>query len=231
MSKKRKGRPNPRDICPVSECKKASISIQNHPEHFSATGEAANARNMLRCVLYEMWMLANAVQVLRKNDWPDEMIYQHPKLKQFDPSELIKRSALVSFRILLVFLYPPNEEERGDDFQLKDFSAFGADQNAFPQPRFIGFEDGGPFTKESINKYIAHLTWTRINKSKCIPQPKFKKGTEAIVQNSRTLLNDAWRFVKTVTKHADFPPFQSDSAFGYLAMFNEAMKRLGSSER
>ena len=222
-----------RDVCPIchdsgGRNKGPRITIQDDPSHFDPKGEPANSVNMLRCVLYEMWTLAAAVQALqdlriRKTaQWPTELTYDHPKLGPFDPSELIQRSALVSFRLLFGFLYRENNE---DDFELKDFEEFGVSGDDFLAPDFDDGFGNKAFTTESTNKFVAHLTWTRINKSKCIPQPKFEPGVKSIVENCKRLLQDAERFVQIVSEAATFPAL-CPSADGYRNMFFETMRRI-----
>ncbi len=83
------------------------------------------------------------------------------------------------------------------------------------------------FTKQSINKYIAHLTWVRINKPECIPQPKFKRGDKAVISNAKKLLNDAVVFVKTVTDTSNSNHVKLDKdGQGYRVIFDEAFKQL-----
>lgn len=221
------------DICPICRDKGGRnkgprICIKDEPSHFEPKGEPANSVNMLRCVLYEMWTLASAVQALQKfrirrtAKWPEDLTYDHPELGPFDPSELIQRSALVSFRLLFGFLY---REDNGDDFELKNFEGFGVSTDDFPVREFDDGFGNTAFTTESTNKFVAHLTWTRINKSKCIPQPKFEEGVESIVTNCKLLLQDAERFVRTVTEDPTFPAI-CPSAHGYRTMFFETMRRI-----
>ena len=142
---------NPKDGCP--EC---TMTIRTTPSHFS--GPPADYPQMVRCVLYEMYMLASSSSALSYS-WPESTIYEHPKLGPFTPSEGLKRSALISFRLLREFLYNPNSL---DDFSLNDFVHCGATRPK--EPAFVGLENGKGFTIKSINKWVAHLTWVRINK-------------------------------------------------------------------
>jgi len=221
------------DICPTcrdrdGRNKGPRISIQDEPAHFDPKGEPANSVNMLRCVLYEMWTLAAAVQALQEfrirkmARWPDQLTYDHPKLGPFDPSELIQRSAHVSFRLLFGFLY---RENSGDDFELKDFEGFGVSRDDFPAPEFDDRFGNKAFTTESTNKFVAHLTWTRINKSQCISQPKFEEGVELIVKNCKLLLQDAERFARKVSEAPSLASL-CPSADGYRTMFFETVRRI-----
>ncbi len=83
------------------------------------------------------------------------------------------------------------------------------------------------FTKESVNKFIAHLTWARINKPSCVPQPKFAAGIDATITNARLLLEDARAFV---TATCDPPNANGvtldDDGQGYRMMFEEAFAQL-----
>ena len=83
------------------------------------------------------------------------------------------------------------------------------------------------FTKESINKYVAHLTWARINKPKCIPQPKFRRGDDATFTNARKLLEDARNFVNAVSDPRNPNRIELDEdGLGYRKIFKEAFDRM-----
>lgn len=90
---------NPKDKCPIKGCKK---SIHSDPAHFD--GEPASPETMLRCVLYQMYVLASSALALQ-TDWEATLRFRHPKLGEFTPSEPLRIAALISFRILYDFLY------------------------------------------------------------------------------------------------------------------------------
>jgi len=176
---------------------------------------------MLRCVLYEMFVLASSALAM-KATWPKELEFRHPKLGLFTPSESFKIAALISFRILYDFLYSAKSD---DDFSVADFVQYGGPSPT--PPPFVGLERGKMFTKESINKYIAHLTWARINKPECVPQPKFRTGERATVVNAKKLLNDAAAFVNTVTDTSNPKRITLDrDGRGYRTMFDKAFAQL-----
>ncbi len=211
---------NPKDICPVKcRSKACGKSIQSDPSHFD--GVPASPETMLRCVLYEMFVLASSAQAMQTK-WPDDLTFDHPKLGPFTPSESLKIAALISFRILYDFLYNVKSD---DDFTADDFKRHGG--NRPKEPTFAGFEPGKMFTKESINKYIAHLTWARINKPKCVPQPKFKEGDEDTISNAKILLKDARAFVSALidTSNPKRVILDKDGQ-GYQAMFDHAYAQL-----
>lgn len=81
------------------------------------------------------------------------------------------------------------------------------------------------FTKRSIHKFIAHLTKQRITKPRCIAQPKFSAGDDAIEQNALLILNDVERFISTLVNHEDFGDLD-DYGQSYLQGFREARERL-----
>ena len=206
---------NPKDKCPV--CKK---SIQADRSHFERSGVAASPSTKLRCVLYEMHILAASALALNTT-WKEEVTFHHPKLGTFTPSKSLEIAALVSFRSLHEFLYNP---KCGEDFSIGDFG-----RTCPKSPKFDGFKRGEMFTKESINKYVVHLTWTRINKPRCIPQPKFGRAPRATIKNARKLLEDAKRFVDDVCNQAKPDAILLDEdGSGYRKIFEEAFARLES---
>ena len=179
---------------------------------------------MLRCVLYELYVLASAVQALRFDGWPSAMRYQHPTLGSFDPSKCAENAALVSFRTLHGFFYNPKS---GDDFSLAQFAAFYPNWRSkmSSPPQFRGFSKGHMYNKHSIDKFIAHLTWTRINKPMCIPQPKFKRGRDDTIYNAIALCKDAKAIVEDILNAPSFPGLEKDGQ-GFYDLFLEAMKRM-----
>lgn len=205
---------NVKDTCPIKGCGK---SIQSDPSHFA--GKPASPPTMLRCVLYQMYVSASSTLAMRKTDWGKELTFQHPKLGAFTPNESLRIAALISFRILYDFFYNSGSE---DDFSVRDFTA-----SRPTKPTFVVFEGGKMFTKESINKYIAHLTWARINKPKCIPQPRFRRDHEATILNAKMLLRDAEAFVGVVCNLSNPNRIILDKdGLGYRKIFDEAFAKL-----
>lgn len=207
---------NRKDECPIRTCRK---SIQSDPSHFG--GVPASPETMLRCVLYQMYVLASSVLAM-KSEWSEDVKFRHPKLGVFTPNESLNIAALISFRILSDFLYNTKSD---DDFSVEDFIQYGATRPT--EPQFVGFESGKMFTKESINKFVAHLTWARINKPQCIPQPKFRMGLKAMVSNAQKLLKDADALVKAVCDPANPNRISLDKdGQGFRKVFDEALPRL-----
>jgi len=207
---------NPKDVCPIKNCKKF---IPLDPTHFD--GVPASPETMLRCVLYQMYVFASSALALQ-TDWDATLRFRHPKLGEFTPSEPLRIAALISFRILYDFLYNPKS---GDDFSVNDFASYGAVRPT--EPKFIGFKQDQMFTKESINKFMAHMTWARINKPNCIPQPKFTQGTKSTITNAQELLKDAKQFVDDVCDGANPTRIMLDrDGEGYRKIFDEAFARL-----
>lgn len=167
-------------------------------------------QTIMRCVLYEMLTLALSVELLLA-----------PKRKKMasrvDSREVLKTAALIKIRILFDFLY--NEKyPNGDDFTAKnDF------QKTIPTPLLKGCDNLGMFTKQSINKFIVHLTKERIEKPEKIPQPKFQGGIDALVYNAALILSDAQQFIAESTlTHGGL----DDDGKNYLADFLASMARL-----
>jgi len=196
--------------------------IESNPDHYD--GDPATPERIAKCVLYEAFTLAMSVQLLRYKDWPASMIYDLPKGPK-NPSEDAKIAALIKIRILYDFLY--NTESSEGIKLTKHFAQFGFDQ-PYPDPGLVGFQPGCIFTKGSINKFIVHLTKQRITKPKCIAQPKFQRGDDAIAENTLLILADIEKFISALQTHADFGDLD-EFAESYLQGFREARKRLTNS--
>jgi len=193
--------------------------IAKNPGHYD--GDPVTPERMAKCVLYEAFTLAMAVQALRYNAWPADMQYSLPR-GSWTPSEDIKIAALMKIRALYDFLYNPDSS---DGIRLiDDFGQFGFQQH-YPDPGFVGFQPAAMFTKRSIHKFIAHLTKQRITKPQCIAQPKFAAGDDAIEQNALLILGDVEQFISQLKNHPDFGDLD---AFGrsFLLGFREARQRL-----
>lgn len=195
--------------------------IGDNPDHYE--GDIPTPELKLKCVLYEAFTLAMAVQALKTITWPAETRYK-TDVGAYDPSEVVKSAALVKFRLLHGFLYLDNDTK---EFRAcRDFSAFGI-SCPFTQPSFDGFDSRGVFTRKSINRFIAHLTVQRITKPKCMPQPKFRRAEKAIIKNASLILDDVAEFAAQVIKH---PTFGELDRYGkaYLEGFSEVKTRLTS---
>ena len=223
-------------------CEECKVSIHADPKHFM--GNPVDDAEILKCILYDMFSLALAIQALARTDWPPSMRYelfppQDSKHKggQFDPDEALKIAALVKIRILYDFLYNPCS---GDDFQALPLSQCGRTQNKLPQDfsqygvdgsRFTNkseidrLADEKTFTKKSVSKYVAHLVEERILKPECIPQLKFTAGRKTVTKVALLVLEDALRFVEQVVEHTDFPG-HTDWGTGYEKATREAIGRI-----
>jgi len=193
--------------------------IDENPDHYD--GDPVTPERMAKCVLYEAFTLAMAVQALRYDAWPAQLQYELPA-GNWTPCEDIKIAALMKTRTLYDFLYNPASNDK--ILLLDDFAQFGFQQH-YPDPGFVGFQPGRMFTKRSIHKFIAHLTKQRITKPQCIPQPKFSSGDDAIEQNALLILNDVEQFIGTLENHQDFGELD-DFGQSYLQGFREARERL-----
>lgn len=80
------------------------MGINNNPDHYD--GAPVTPERMAKCVLYEAFTLAMAVQALRYDEWPTEMKYELP-VGNWTPHEDIKIAALMKIRTLYDFLYNP----------------------------------------------------------------------------------------------------------------------------
>lgn len=202
------------DVCP--ECR----GIKNNPAHYR--GEPVTDALILRCVLYEAFTLAITVQTLLefgKKPWPAKLCYEL-RVDDFDPQEVLKTAALMKIRLLSDFLYSDKEV---DDFDIsKDFSRYGFDEPL--TPKLVGLH-GGVFTKKSINKFVAHLAKARIEKPKCIPQPRFEKANQATLKNAMLILHDVKSFASQVESHQDFPGLE-DWGQSFLDGLRTALARM-----
>ena len=68
---------NPKDKCP--KCRK---SILTDDKHFG--GVPASPETMLRCILYEMYVLASSALALKTN-WQNDLSFQHGQCLPFNP--------------------------------------------------------------------------------------------------------------------------------------------------
>lgn len=201
------------DVCPG--CR----GIDNNPAHYR--GKSVTDACILRCVLYEAFTLAITVQTLGVKSWPPELCYKLP-VADYDPQEVFKSAALMKIRLLYDFLY---NEEKSDDFTVRhNFSRYGFDKQ-LPKPEMVGLQGGKMFTKQSINKYVAHLTKARITKPICIPQPKFERGLQATLDNARLILQDMDSFTSKVVNHPDFSGLE-DWGQSFLDGFRAALARM-----
>jgi len=224
----------------TNECDVCQKTIAAYPEHFD--GHKVTDAGIVRCVLYEMFTLALAVQTLRHGQWEAPFHYalfdeadSEYKKGLFSPEEVAKTAALIKVRILYDFLYASHSD---DDFQAtaviavgnkrtpSDFSGYGITPAAFKNQATIKqLEDGLILTRRSINKFVAHLVEERMLKPHCIPRPIFSRGKETTIKVARLILEDAEAFVRAVTN----PPndLKLDNwGRGYWKAYQEAIARI-----
>ena len=195
--------------------------IKDNPGH--CLGDPVTDARVLKCVLYEAFTLAIALRALESNLWPEEMRYDVP-VGQFDPREVMKHAALMEIRLLYDFLYSSDSE---DDFAVsKNFSRYGYTQ-PLATPNWTGLDGGSMFTRTSINRFVAHLTKSRITKPVCTPQPELGEGLRATARNARRILKDVEAFANRVVAHPDFSGLDEDEwGCSYLRGFRTALERL-----
>ena len=200
------------------ECTECT-GIDKNPNHY--LGDPVTDARILKCVLYEAFTLAITLQSLDTTKWPDEMSYDVP-VGHLRPDEVLKNAALMKIRLLYDFLY--NAESKDDFTIAKSFFHYGYNQPLVP-PQLTGFHGDQMFTRKSINKFVAHLTKARITKPKCTPQPKFREGLRATIENAKLILTDIDAFVSRVVAHDEFIKLDCWGE-AYLAGFRAAMVRL-----
>jgi hypothetical protein len=173
-------------------------------------------------VLYEAFTLALALQSIEEATWGSSLHY-NLRVGRFDPSEVLHSAALVKIRLLYDFLY---NSDSTDDITLQDFSQYGFSNPLIIPQELVGCEGQGEFKKNSINKFIAHLTKARITKPECTPQPsKFEQGRSVTVTNAKAVLRDVDRFVRQVINHPDFSGLDNWGE-SYLDGFRAVMSRI-----
>ncbi|HBM16349.1 MAG TPA: hypothetical protein DD381_08435 [Lentisphaeria bacterium] len=196
------------------------IGIDKNPLHYNGDIEAPES--IIRCILYEAFTLGIAIQAWTTGKWQSQLIYD-VGIGKFSPSEVLKSIALVKIRLLFDFMY--NSDSTDDFIMCKNFSSFGIDKQ-YDTKNLVGFQANKMFTRNSINKFIAHLTKQRITKPKCIPQPKFLRGDKATISNAKVILKDVNRFVISVIDHKSFGKLD-DWGNAYLTGFKKVLKNLG----
>lgn len=194
--------------------------IDANPDHYR--GKPVTDARILRCVLYEAFTLAMTLQSLQLKTWPAEVCY-HLEVADFDPTEILKQAALLRIRLLYDFLY--NEKSKDEFSVSRNFARYGFDGPLDIPDGLVGLQGCGEFSKNSINKFVAHLKKARITKPKCTPQPRFESGRAATVGNAMVILDDVDKFVSRVIAHPDFDKLE-DWGKSLLDGFRDAMSRL-----
>ncbi len=177
--------------------------------------KASNAE-ILKQVLYEMLTLAYCIEFLAKNKWTRG--HSH-----IDSSEPIQTTAMLKICLLYDFFYTPNENNVSEAYN--DFYSAKNDFNiVLPRPTLSGCGPKGMFSRESVNKYIVHLTEERITKPKELPPPKFKGAPESIIKNSALILSGAEIFINGLVKQS-FMNLNQESEH-YLKDLRQTISRL-----
>ncbi|MFA6566641.1 MAG: hypothetical protein WCS96_00365 [Victivallales bacterium] len=183
--------------------------------------KASNAE-ILKQVLYEMLTLAHSVEFLTKNRWIKGQ-------SLIDSSEVIKTASVIKMRLLYDFLYsqkPVKKTEAVEKGEIckDDYTAQNDFNITVPKPNLVGCDAKGMFTRQSVNKYIVHLTEERITKPKEIPLPKFNGGSDSIIKNSALILASAEKFIDSLAK-GNFLNLNQEGEY-YLEDFKKTVIRL-----
>lgn len=183
--------------------------------------KASNAE-ILKQVLYEMLTLAHSIEFLTKNRWIKGQ-------SLIDSSEVIKTASVIKMRLLYDFLYSPKPLKKAEivekgEICKDDYTAQNDFNITVPKPNLVGCDAKGMFTRQSVNKYIVHLTEERITKPKEIPLPKFNGGSDSIIKNSALILASAEKFIDSLAK-GNFLNLNQEGEY-YLEDFKKTVIRL-----
>lgn len=183
--------------------------------------KASNAE-ILKQVLYEMLTLAHSIEFLTKNRWIKGQ-------SLIDSSEVIKTASVIKMRLLYDFLYSPKPAKKPEIIEKgeickDDYTAQNDFNITVPKPNLVGCDAKGMFTRQSVNKYIVHLTEERITKPKEIPLPKFNGGSDSIIKNSALILASAEKFIDSLAK-GNFLNLNQEGEY-YLEDFKKTVIRL-----
>jgi len=169
----------------------------------SSSGEFSmdQREDALRCVLYEMVVLAMALLQLKKKSEKMKVRSSGESLP-FGQEQTAHEAASMTCRVLIEFLYPKRQGKKGSSAP-KDLRTFN----------------------DSLNKWAFHLTWKRVKKSKdylqSYPAELLKRGPE--------VLEEARIFVEDCVKKYHYK-LTSPNAAAYYDKFLELyskVKRLG----
>ena len=134
-----------------------------------------NLGECLRCVIYDMCVLAQTTETLVTSD--DQAL-----------QEVAKTAALIKLRTVYDFFHRPDATDTIKVSLFADFSP------SLPESFVRQWDDW--LTHQSINTYVAHLDLRRVTKT--IPQPKFERGEIAILRTVVRVLEDALEFVDSI---------------------------------
>ncbi len=158
----------------------------------------------LRCLIYDLYVLASAVSEMKETD-------------NYALTEVYKTAAQLKLRAVHDFFFRPKAQ---DSIKLNMFDCYGP-----MKPKKNPLNKNAWLTLQSIQTYVVHLDKARVTKKyekddklsgakkgDNLPQPKFDKGNQSVIDASKKLMEQAKEFVESVLKHKDFPGI--DRKFG-----------------
>ena len=172
----------------------------------------------LRCLVYDLYVLATAIDLLRNSE-------------DFGQTEALKTAGLVKMRAIHNFFFAKCQ----DSIKMTFFDRYSPCK---PQESPFAGDVEQWLTKQSIDTFVIHLDKARVTKKlekddessgkkkgDDLPQPKFDRGSHAVIGASIQLMIQAHDFVDSILHHPDFPPL---SFFGqkYWRGFNSTLDGL-----
>lgn len=152
----------------------------------------------LRAVIFDAAVLAIALEELDHHGHPRNDVGR-------GENQLAVEAALIKFRSLYDFLFPP-ANKRKDDLTVFNLGC--------TQPK-NGVPDGDNF-RESIHKYSAHLTWTRISEQPEDAVPIFLQRTESLRVPCEIVLAATWDVIREAISKGYQLNFWGDKYFQTL---------------
>ena len=168
-----------------------------HPESGAFTRD--ELEDGLRCVLYEMVVLALALVQLKNRG---EKLRDQTSGEElpFGEEQTAHEGACLTSRVLIELLYPdvtkPDDKHTSTPKELRKLH-------------------------KSLHKWAAHLTWKRVKKDEECRQPY----PEVLLKHGSTILTDAANFVDECIKRYDYK-LTSKNAKPYYNTFQELKTRL-----
>lgn len=151
----------------------------------------------LRCILYEMVVLALALVQL-KNSGKKLRCQTSGKELPFGEEQTAQEAASLTSRLLIEFLYPDVKKRKEED-------------SSTPE-KLRKFH-------KSLHKWAAHLTWKRVKKSETYPQTY----PEELLKHGPTILSEAEKFVDDCMNKYGYE-LTSPNAEPYYHKFQELKK-------
>lgn len=171
----------------------------------------------LRCLIYDLYVLATAIGELEKTD-------------DYGLGEVYKTAAQLKLRAVHDFFFRPGAM---DSIKLSMFDCYTP---MAPQANPLTTNDW--LTLQSIHTFVVHLDTARVTKKYAkddpltgakkgdpLPQPKFNRGDQAVIDASKQLMEQAKTFVESIMNHKEFPGLDSLGRFGkrYWVGFQEKL--------